>query len=159
MYFGEVSGVRQYMNQHVSKAPDGMGTAEHILDCISKVKMVGETEEQASKRIEKLGELAKKESVTIPKFDVAPVRYAVDAGRGPRANMLVQFKLLFRRALRENFRGKARLIIELVKQVSIAIVYGSIYSLGSNQVRHQFRRVRTCIDRSLPRLLLFGFVR
>lgn len=41
MYFGEVAGVRQYMDKHVSKAQQEMGTAEHILgECSLEIPVV-----------------------------------------------------------------------------------------------------------------------
>jgi len=52
---------------------------------------------------------------------------------------LMQFKLLLRRALRENFRGKIKLILQTVQQVSLGLIYGGIYSLGNNQASIQDR--------------------
>lgn len=56
-----------------------------------------------------------------------------------KANIFVQFKLLLRRSLRENFRSKATLIIKTVQQVSLGLIYGTIYQLGMNQASVQDR--------------------
>ena len=51
------------------------------------------------------------------------------------ANFFVQLKLLLQRAVRENLRSKAKIIIQTVQQVTLGLIYGGIYSLGLNQVR------------------------
>ena len=134
MYFGESSKVRDWMQGYVKSAPAEMGTAEFILDCISKTEMVGENSEDVGRRLNKLADLARTESVDIGMTDGEVKRYVGSSGRGPRASIFVQLKLLFRRALRENFRGKAKLIIQTVQQVSLGIIYGGIYTIGKNQV-------------------------
>merc|ERR1712021_293045 len=48
-------------------------------------------------------------------------------------NIFVQFKLILRRAIRENFRSKATLMIKLVQQISLGLIYGTIYRLGDDQ--------------------------
>ena len=63
MYFGEVAGVRKHMDANARKAPAEMGTAEHVLDCITKAELSGETKEESHERIEKLAEIAKSEPV------------------------------------------------------------------------------------------------
>jgi len=134
MYFGESSKVRDWMQRHVTPAPADMGTAEFILDCISKAEMVGESHDVVTMRLSKLAELAQSEGVDIGRTDGHPIRFVGNFGQGPRANVFVQFKLLFRRALRENFRGKAKLIIQTVQQISLGLIYGGIYTIGRNQV-------------------------
>ena len=136
MYFGEVAGVRNYMETHACEAPAEMGTAEHILDCISKSELFGETHEEAQSRMEKLSGIALNENINIgPITSKAVERFSGRKGGGPRANIFIQFKLLLQRSLRENFRDVTKLIIQTVQQVTIGVVYGGIYSLGSNQVR------------------------
>jgi ABC-type multidrug transport system ATPase subunit len=134
MYFGETSKVRDYMDQNVMKAPAEMGTAEHVLDCISKMEQPGETPEDASDRIDSLASLARKQDIDVGEL---PASTAVKKYRGDsnlrRANIFVQFKLLLRRSIRENFRSKATLIIKLVQQVSLGLIYGTIYHLGDTQ--------------------------
>ena len=112
-----------------------MGTAEHILDCISKAELLGETTEEAYNRMEKLASLARSQTTDIGSTSRKVKRFSGDLGSGPRANIITQFKLLLKRSLRENFRGKAKLLIQTVQQVSLGLIYGGIYSIGSNQVR------------------------
>ena len=134
MYFGDVTNVRQYMDSNIVKAPSEMGTAEHILDCISKAVMIGESERDAEQRLNRLSALARSENVEIGKMD-GEVEKFVESSAGPRANILIQFKLLLHRAFRENLRGKAKLVIQIVQQISLGLIYGGIYTLGTNQVR------------------------
>jgi uncharacterized protein YfcZ (UPF0381/DUF406 family) len=134
MFFGDVAGVRQYMNTQVTKAPAEMGTAEHILDCISKTQMFGESDAEAEQRLHKLADLARSEGADIGKVGGKLQRYAAGVGGGPKANIFVQFKLLLGRALRENFRGKGKLLIQTIQQVSLGLIYGGIYTIGTNQV-------------------------
>ena len=137
MYFGEVAEVRKYMDEHVAKAPAEMGTAEHILDCISKTPMFGESTEEAEKRLDKLAALASTTTVDTGEASETLERYSGDVHGGPKAGIFVQFKLLLRRALRENFRARSKLVIQTVQQVSLGIIYGGIYTIGTNQVRAQ----------------------
>jgi ABC-type multidrug transport system permease subunit len=141
MYFGEVSKVRQYMDSNVMKAPAEMGTAEHILDCISKLELPGETPDDAESRIGQLADLAREQDIPIgapTSSDKTVKRYGGDASPR-RASLFVQFKLLLLRSLRENFRSKSTLIIKTVQQVSLGLIYGTIYQLGSNQASIQDR--------------------
>jgi hypothetical protein len=136
MFFGKVAAVRNYMGVHAEKAPADMGTAEHILDCISTAQLSGESNDEAVERIQKLAKAAISENVNnIGDTSGKVERFAGVVGGGPRANILVQFKLLLKRALRESFRGKGKLIIQTVQQVSLAVIYGGIYTMGTNQVR------------------------
>jgi ABC-type multidrug transport system ATPase subunit len=142
MYFGEVSKVREYMDRHVMKAPAEMGTAEHILDCISQLELPGESPEDVPVRINRLAELARKQYIDVgvlPASESSSMkRYGGDS-HTRRANIFVQFKLLLRRALRENFRSKATLIIKTVQQISLGLIYGTIYNIGMNQASVQDR--------------------
>lgn len=134
MYFGETSKARQYMNKNVASAPAEMGTAEHILNCISRSELPGETPDDVSKRIEKLAALAQKQEISSGKLQGSSdvKNYSGDSNQ-TRASIFVQFKLLLRRAIRENFRSKATLIIKLVQQITLGVIYGTIYSLGDDQ--------------------------
>jgi ATP-binding cassette subfamily G (WHITE) protein 1 len=133
MYFGEVAEVRKYMETHASEAPSEMGTAEHILDCISKAELIGETKDDANERMEKIAAVARAENTNIGETS-GKAKHFSGVGAGPRAGIFIQFKLLLQRALREAFRGKAKLIIQTVQQVSLGLIYGGIYSIGTNQV-------------------------
>jgi ABC-type multidrug transport system ATPase subunit/ABC-type multidrug transport system permease subunit len=139
MYFGDVHNVRNYMEEQGCKAPSEMGTAEHILDCISKDMLIGETEEDAVARIKNLGDVAKDVNIDIGKGTGKVQKFAGGRQGGPKANILIQFKLLLKRALRENFRGKTKLVIQVVQQVSLGVIYGGIYSIGTNQASIQDR--------------------
>ena len=135
MYFGEVDKVRSYMDKAGLPAPREMGTAEHILECISRVNG-GSTEETNSiKQIHRLAERAR--SISIPlgvDKSKSVTKFKAKKGRGPRANILRQFRLLLSRSFREQLRGKGAIIIKIVQQVSLGLIYGGIYGLGTNQV-------------------------
>ena len=109
-------------------------TPEHILDCISRTEMPGETPEDVSDRIDSLASLVRKQDIDVgePPSSTAVKNYRGDSNLR-RANIFVQFKLLLRRSIRENFRNKSTLIIKLVQQVSLGIIYGTIYHLGDDQ--------------------------
>lgn len=134
MYFGETSKVRQYMNKNVINASAETGTAEHILNCISRSELPDESPEDVSKRIDHLATLAQKQEVDVGEIPASTIvkNYSGDSNQC-RANIFVQFKLLLRRAIRENFRSKATLIIKFVQQLSLGLIYGTIYSLGDDQ--------------------------
>lgn len=116
-------------------------TAEHILDCISKLQLPGEKPDDCSSRISRLAALAREQDIRIgdKSTESTSMKHYGGEGHVRRANIFVQFKLLLRRSLRENFRSKATLIIKTVQQVSLGLIYGGIYSLGSNQASIQDR--------------------
>ena len=138
MYFGPVSKVRSYMAALGYKASSETGTAEHILDCISKVNSVDKDAEQAS--VDRIHHLATRASevdehtVELPEMDITKgKRFAAVQGNRPKANLLRQFKLLLGRSLSETFRGKGAIIIKVVQQVTLGVIYGGIYKLKNNQ--------------------------
>jgi len=144
MYFGPRQEIRAYMESYGCKALSEMGTAEHILDCVSRMPLEDETEEAANARIERLARKAREESPAIrpdssSTTSKAIKRYKAGTGRGPKANVLRQFRLLFKRSIREVFRGKVTIVLKLVQQFTTAIIYGGIYSLGTNQASIQDR--------------------
>jgi ABC-type multidrug transport system permease subunit len=111
------------------------------LDCISNSQLPGEEPDDAPARINRLASLARQQDINIvakSSGSKAMKRYGGDT-HVRRANILVQFKLLLQRSLRENFRSKATLIIKTVQQVSLGLIYGTIYSLGMNQASIQDR--------------------
>jgi ABC-type multidrug transport system ATPase subunit len=145
LYFGEVSNVRSYMEAHGCHAPREMGTSEHVLDCITKLPVNGEsTVEDSQRRLDRLADLATAKPLNLglksrggggtPTKHFVPV-----AQHAPNANMLRQFQLLLRRSFREIKRAKATLIIKAVQQVTLGLVYGGIYSLGNDQASIQDR--------------------
>jgi ABC-type multidrug transport system ATPase subunit len=143
MYSGERTGVRSYLEKHGCPAPPEMGSAEHVLDCISLLPIEDETEEEAHGRVHRLAAEAAKKHIDLGPIsgegDHGVTRFVSKSGHGPRANLLVQFRLLFTRAIREVARGKAALILKIVQQVTTAFIYGGIYSLGTNQASIQDR--------------------
>ena len=142
MYFGEVTKVRSYLATLGYTAASETGTAEHVLDCISRVNAAGGEAEQASMdRINELADKAAAKPVALPaiKEGQRAKKYASVAKGGPRANIFRQFKLLLRRSMNESFRGKAAIVIKVVQQVSLGLIYGGIYSLGNNQASIQDR--------------------
>jgi hypothetical protein len=104
------------------------------LNCISRSELPGETPDDASKRIQKLATLAQNQEINTGKLQESSAVKDVNGGSDQcRANIFVQFKLLLRRAIRENFRSKATLIIKFVQQISLGLIYGTIYHLGDDQ--------------------------
>jgi hypothetical protein len=146
MYYGERSKVRGYMTELGFGCEDEVGTAEHILDCVSRV--VGadaEAEKQSEKRIETIAAAADRHAREWVSFDAAEgaeaqqverkMKHIVDlTTTHPGTNIFRQFKLLFGRSIQETLRGKAAIIIKVVQQVSLGLIYGGIYTLGDNQV-------------------------
>jgi ABC-2 type transporter len=150
MFFGPRQEVRSYMEAFGCRAEEEVGTAEHILDCISLAPIGGETEQEASDRLDRLAAQARQTSIDLglarkPSTNgstaVTMQRFtsATTAGNGPRANLLVQFKLLLKRSMREISRAKVTILLKLVQQISTALIYGGIYSLGTNQASIQDR--------------------
>jgi len=147
MFFGEVAAVRGHLEGLGYKAPAEMGTAEHVLECISRVNGGGKAEQDAIARIQRLAEECRALSQKIeilPKDCTAEeeghhMKRYVDKSNRPKAGILRQFKLLLKRALQETFRGKAAIIIKVVQQVSIGVIYGGIYDLKNNQASIQDR--------------------
>lgn len=135
MYYGEIEKVRTYFGGIGYKCASDIGTAEHILDCVSRMT---EDQENSDKRLDHLANEAQKITQTISSglssnTKDKPLRFAsYDKARrivGP----LKQFRLLIKRALKEEARGKTSMIIKIVQQVSLASIFGGIYRLGRNQ--------------------------
>ncbi|GKY91354.1 hypothetical protein MPSEU_000107600 [Mayamaea pseudoterrestris] len=143
VYFGERSKVRSYMETHGCRAEsDEIGTAEHVLDCITRMPVLQETMEEAEERVDRLAELAKQQSAgtSVSKRDANnQVRRFTGAQGGLKASIFVQFKLLAQRSLREVKRSKGVILIKIVQQVTTALIYGGIYSLGNDQASIQDR--------------------
>jgi ABC-type multidrug transport system ATPase subunit len=139
-YFGERSLVRSYMEEQGFAALPEMGTAEHVLDCITRMPFEGETVEQSDGRMEKLLNAAKETTVSLgfSKEKSRAVEHYNDQS-APKASLFLQTTLLLKRSLREVFRGKTAIIIKSVQQITMAIIYGGIYQLGSNQASIQDR--------------------
>jgi hypothetical protein len=137
MYYGEVKKVRGYMANLGYNAPAEMGTAEHVLDCISlDMNDQGDPLPESIDRLENLAKQAIMQEIDLginPKDKSIQVVHELTA-RGPKASLFRQFQLLLNRAVREAFRGKGAIVIKAVQQITLGIVYGGIYHLGNNQV-------------------------
>ena len=141
MYYGEISQVRSYMQNLGYPCSKDTGTAEYVLDCISRTNGGPEQQAICDERIENIAEAAKK-SVQSISFDseAAAVTHQhhhklkLKGKRNlPGANIFRQFKLLLTRAFNETIRGKASIIIKVVQQVTLGLVYGGIYKVGNDQ--------------------------
>jgi len=150
MYFGEVSKVRGHMEGLGFGCESEVGTAEHVLDCVSRVVGADADAEKASvERIEAIAKAARKQvdalalttTDTQNEDDKATVKktakkmkHIVDRSHmHPGVNIFRQFRRLLGRAMQETFRGKAAIIIKVVQQVTLGVIYGGIYTLGDNQ--------------------------
>jgi hypothetical protein len=58
---------------------------------------------------------------------------------GPKSSLFTQFRLLLTRSFREITRGKTTLAVKTAQQVTLGVIYGGIYSLGTNQSSIQDR--------------------
>ena len=148
MYFGEVSEVRGHMKGLGFGCESEVGTAEHVLDCVSRVVGADADAEKASvERIEAIAKAARKQidtlalATTVEQNDekatvkkAKKMKHIVDRSHmHPGVNIFRQFRRLLGRAMQETFRGKAAIIIKVVQQVTLGVIYGGIYTLGDNQ--------------------------
>lgn len=148
MYFGEVSKVRGHMTDLGYGCEAEVGTAEHVLDCVSRAVGADEEVERSSmERIERIAMAAAKQARELVVFDgngkgddgddvekksSKKMKHIITAAH-PGTNVFRQFKLLMGRSLQELLRGKAAIIIKVMQQVSMGIIYGGIYTLGDDQ--------------------------
>ncbi|CAB9497231.1 Putative white-brown complex homolog protein 30 [Seminavis robusta] len=147
MYFGPVADARYYMERQGYPAEKEVGTAEYVLECISRFPRLSETDEDAQKRISTLAESSAAQKVDLglsgsassASGDARHFQSAVVTRYGPRASIFKQFSLLMKRALKEAFRGKGVMILKTVQQVTVGLIYGGIYKLGNNQASIQDR--------------------
>jgi ABC-type multidrug transport system ATPase subunit len=143
MYFGEVAKVRLYMSDLGYECESEVGTAEHILDCVSRaVGADAEAESLSTKRIENIASQAIKHTRELVAFgadNTNKMKHIIDkTSAHPGTNVFRQFRLLLGRSARELVRGKAAILIKIVQQVSLGVIYGGIYNLGDDQVRRFF---------------------
>ena len=146
MYFGEVADVRRHMQDLGYPCEPEVGTAEHVLDCISYVAGAdAEATRRATERIDRIAAAAVKQAQAL---DVSraddrrdgeggstrpSVMRVAKAASHPGANLLRQFRLLMTRSLRELVRGKLNIFIKVAQQVFLGVIYGGIYTLGNDQ--------------------------
>lgn len=153
MYFGEVSEVRQYMTDLGYGCETEVGTAEHVLDCVSRAAGAdAEADRSSTERIENIATAATKHAQEVVVFDDEDETDVADVGDSgkkscknnlkhivnrsaahPGTNIFRQFKLLMGRSVQEVLRGKTATIIKIVQQVTLGVIYGGIYTLGDNQ--------------------------
>lgn len=143
MYYGELDHVRDYMAEQGFVAPADMGTAEHVLDCISREPIEDETPEEAAKRVDQLAQKAKEMDIDLglpPAQEEAPkYNEVVHSQRGPKAGIVRQFRLLLKRSFREVTRGKTAIFVKTIQQITLGLIYGGIYKLGNDQASIQDR--------------------
>jgi len=151
MYYGEVSKVRQHMTDLGYGCEMETGTAEHVLDCVSRaVGADSEAERLSDERIESIATAASnlaRESVIFNgdekenennagKESSKKMKRIVDNTTAhPGTNVFRQFKLLIGRSVQELLRGKTATFIKIMQQVVMGVIYGGIYSFGDDQVR------------------------
>lgn len=141
MYYGEVSKVRNYMKDLGYPCSKDTGTAEHVLDVISRTNGGAEEQENSTKRLNQLGEAAKAsvEMISFGSGALVPGHKhhhklkIANQTNSPGANIFRQFKLLLTRAFNETSRGKLAIIIKVVQQITLGLVYGGIYKVGDDQ--------------------------
>ena len=142
MYYGEVKKVRSYMDRRGYTAIAETGTAEHIIDCISNTILDDEDEDTASARFQFLAHQAADATVDIgpvARSESMALTFSTASRHSPMAGIFRQFGLLFKRSFREIFRGKTVFILKAMQQITTAMIYGGIYSLGSDQSSIQDR--------------------
>lgn len=145
MYFGEVSKVRQHMTDLGYGCESEIGTAEHVLDCVSRVIGADDEAERLSiERIERIASEAANHARQLVSFSgedsvekksFKKMKHIIDkTAAHPGTNIFRQFRLLLKRSVQELLRGKAAIFVKIVQQVSLGLIYGGIYSLGDDQV-------------------------
>ena len=147
MYFGPVDSVRSYFAKLGYPAFSAeTGTAEHVLDCISRVRGDDAIEAESEKRLDVIAKEARDKAMSVvgpettsSSSSSTTTKTLVQAQGRPRANIFRQFQLLMTRSLKELFRGKTAFIIKMVQQVSLGLIYGGIYSLNQSQSSIQDR--------------------
>merc|ERR1712157_8511 len=128
-----------------------VGTAEHVIDCISPSATTSDNGSSiiSSQRLDDIATRAINQANQIvisksPLDDIAIKEESKnnfkkmlmnfhEERKGPAAGIIRQFKLLIRRSMHEVFRAKGAIIIKIVQQVTVGIIYGGIYKLGTNQ--------------------------
>lgn len=140
MYFGEVKQVRSHFEKLGYPCARDVGTAEHILECISPNKGDGEEQkEESKKRLDELaqGAVASNSGVILGDYTsngkANNIKFTIGDRLSRKVNIFKQFRLLLSRAFKQIMRGRASFIIKLVQQVVMSIIYGGIYKLGDNQ--------------------------
>ena len=151
MYYGEVSKVRRYMTDLGYGCETETGTAEHVLDCVSRsVGSDSEAERLSGERIESIACAASNLAQEWVSFNGDEEESEDDAGEESSkkmkpindnatdhsgTNIFRQFTLLLGRSVQELLRGKTAIFIKIMTQVVMGVIYGGIYTFGDDQVR------------------------
>ena len=110
-----------------------------MLNCISRTNGGAKEQQKSTERISHIASEAKRQIQTLAlQTNVAAPTHTlklVSERRRPVAGILRQFKLLLSRSFKETSRGKTSIIIKLVQQVTLGLIYGGIYKVGTDQVR------------------------
>ena len=142
MYYGEVSKVRSYMHGIGYPCDKDTGTAEYVLDCISRSNGGPEEQAESDARLDRIAAAALTSTTGIV-FDSSNgsvvrhqhhYKFKIGNKRNlPGANILRQFKLLLGRSFNETIRGKLAIFIKVMQQITLGVVYGGIYKVGNDQ--------------------------
>jgi len=138
MYYGEVSKVRNYMMDLGYTCAKDTGTAEYILEVISRTNGGPEEQENSDQRLNQLAEAARLsvDKMSFGSGALVSSQNKLKIGHEknlPGANIFRQFKLLAARAFHETSRGKLAMTIKVVQQVTLGLVYGGIYKVKDDQ--------------------------
>ena len=111
MYFGNLKKVRSYFQSIGYGAPLEVGTAEHVLDKISRVTGNDTVETESTKRLDTIATYARNEAkMLVCDHQGKSSQKKRDLGGAskiwPAAGIFRQFILLLTRSLREVFRGE-----------------------------------------------------
>jgi ABC-type multidrug transport system ATPase subunit len=147
VYSGTTKAAREFMEEQGCHALVGSGTAEHILDCVSRASMRSETTKEVDDRIHRIRQAtrtaAKKQiSQHASKLHDSADQAAIDNLQHhttPKVGMVQQFRLLLVRSFRERLRAKSLIMVKAIQNCVIGLIYGSIYNLGTNQASIQDR--------------------
>jgi len=142
MYYGEVPKVRSYLQGLGYPCAKDTGTAEYVLDCISRTNGGEEQQVESDERLDNLAAAADASTKGIV-FDSGAaavvhqhqhkLRFGMSKRNLPGANIFRQFKLLLTRAFNETSRGKLAIFIKVAQQVTLGFVYGGIYKVRNDQ--------------------------
>ena len=136
VYMGPADRAAAYMERHGFHKSKASNAAEFVVDVVSTDYTTKESREASLERIRVLAKEALP-ATESPASGSATEPPPPQRRRRTRfaASPFTQFGLLLRRSFREVARSKAVLAIKIVQQTAIALIYGSIYSVGRSQVR------------------------
>ena len=109
--FGEIKKARSYFESVGLSAPKGVGTAEFLMESISKVIGDEATEKESTQRINEIALYAHNQAQKMEfNSSAKPIKtrnfFGINRRGRAAASVIRQFKLLLRRSLSDVFRGK-----------------------------------------------------